>query len=78
MQAIKQYTADELGEVTHLFALTALALEENPEQDFLGELFTNMNLCNIRKGQIFTPYLIAKLMALSSCGCFAELIKEKG
>ena len=78
LQASGHYTRDELVKIAHLFALTALALEENPEQDFLGELYTNMNLCNIRKGQIFTPYPVAKLMALSSCGCFAELIKEKG
>jgi type I restriction-modification system DNA methylase subunit len=55
-----------------------LALEENPEQDFLGELFTVLNLFNARKGQVFTPYPIAKLMALSSCGNLAALIAEKG
>jgi hypothetical protein len=55
-----------------------LALEENPDQDFLGELFTILNLFNARKGQIFTPYPIAKLMALSPCGNLAALIAEKG
>jgi hypothetical protein len=78
MQAARSYTADELDKITQLFGFTVLALEENSEQDFLGGLFTVLNLFDARKGQVFTPYPIAKLMALSSCGNLTEQIKEKG
>ncbi|MCL2301100.1 MAG: N-6 DNA methylase [Firmicutes bacterium] len=78
MRTVKGYTKNELDIVAQLFALTVQALEEDPEQDFLGEIFTVLELCDKKKGQIFTPYPIAKLMALSTCGNLTEQIKEKG
>ena len=78
MRAIQGYTKDELDVIAQLFALTALALEKNPEQDFLGDIFTVLNLFNKNSGQIFTPYPVAKLIALSLCGNLAEEIEQKG
>lgn len=45
------------------FAIMVEALEQNPEQDFLGELYMELNLGNHWKGQFFTPYHICDFMA---------------
>lgn len=33
-----------------------LSLEKNPEQDFLGAMFMELNLGNLHSGQVFTPH----------------------
>ena len=38
-------------------------LEDNPEQDFLGSLYHDLNLQQEQKGQFFTPYDISRFMA---------------
>ena len=63
--------------VSKLLNIIVSALEENPEQDFLGELFMKLNLGNHWKGQFFTPYHVCKLMAEINC-INTEKIKEKG
>lgn len=78
MQATKKYTTDELESIAQLFAFTALALEENPDQDFLGDIFNTLKLYNEHKGQFFTPYNVAKMMARMLYGNLAAEIKEKG
>lgn len=47
------------------FAVVVEALERNPDQDFLGKLYMNLELGNHWKGQFFTPY--------SVCECMAEI-----
>ena len=47
-----------------LFAILVNALERDPDQDFLGKLYMNLNLGNHWKGQFFTPYNICRMMAL--------------
>ena len=59
----KNYSKEDLCKIANLFTLVVLALEENPSQDFLGEIFSLMNFNDARKGQFFTPYSIASLMA---------------
>ena len=53
------------------------AFEENPEQDFLGELYMEYNLGKHSNGQYFTPYSIAKFMS-SLCGGRTSDIKNNG
>lgn len=53
------------------------AFEENPEQDFLGELYMEYNLGKHSNGQYFTPYSIAKFMS-SLCGERTSDIKNNG
>lgn len=53
--------------IAELFGLTVLAIEENPDQDFLGDVFTRLKLNDSKLGQIFTPYHISKLMAEMNC-----------
>ena len=78
LQASKHYTREELDEIAHLFALTALALEENPEQDFLGDIYNEFELYNKHLCQCFTPYSVAKLKAQIMCGDLTERIKAQG
>lgn len=63
LKTIKKYDKKEQEVFPELAAQTILALEDNPEQDFLGSIFMSLNLGNDHKGQIFTPYNICELMA---------------
>lgn len=54
------------------------ALERNPEQDFLGELFMELELGNHWKGQFFTPYCICKAMTEIVAGKADEQIAKNG
>ena len=54
------YTKEELST---MFNLMVDSLEENLEQDLLGEIFTELNLTNAKSGQFFTSYTISKFMA---------------
>ena len=45
-----------------------MALENEPEQDFLGKMYMNLNLGNHWKGQFFTPYSVCKLMSQITIG----------
>jgi len=67
LQISKQYTAEELKQLSELLYMTIEALEEK-EQDFLGEVFTIGELTNSRSGQFFTPFHISQLMAEVAIG----------
>lgn len=63
LQTVKKYKKQEQELFPELAAQTVLALEENPEQDFLGSIFMSLNLGNEHNGQFFTPYDVCKMMA---------------
>ena len=58
-----KYTADEFGLFVEAFSQVVLGLETDPQQDLLGTVFMSLGLNNHWKGQFFTPYDIAKMMA---------------
>lgn len=60
------------------FAIMVEALERDPEQDFLGELYMELNLRNHWKGQFFTPYHICDFMAKITEGNIDGEIEKKG
>lgn len=61
------------------FAAVTMALEENPNQDFLGELYMTLNLGNHWKGQFFTPYHICEFMSKLTIGeGTSEQIEKQG
>ena len=74
----KNYTADELEQFVEMFTIIVRALEEEPNQDFLGELFMLLELNNDHNGQFFTPYNVCKMMAMMQSGDLPDLIAEKG
>lgn len=63
LRLINKYNKQEQPLFSELAAHTVMALEENPEQDFLGSIFMSLNLGNQHNGQFFTPYHVCELMA---------------
>lgn len=63
MRVVKKYSNDELNVFPDFFTHIVLGMEENPDCDFLGELYMNLELGNKYVGQFFTPYEICRAMA---------------
>lgn len=63
LQLTRKYNDKELACFTQMFAEIVNGMEDNPNQDFLGELFMTLELSNDFAGQFFTPYDICKAMA---------------
>lgn len=66
-RTIERYSPEEQKIFPDLFACVVCALEENPEQDFLGEMYTRLQLSQHQKGQFFTPYHVCECMAEINC-----------
>lgn len=64
--------------VAQLFNIIVEALDADQEQDFLGELFMSLGFGNEWKGQFFTPYHVADVMAKMTLGSADEQIKQQG
>lgn len=63
LKRIQKYNKKEQELFPQLAAEVVLALEKNPEQDFLGKIFMELNLSNDSGGQFFTPYNVCRMMA---------------
>jgi len=61
-----------------LFAIIVMALEKNPDQDYLGALYMQLELGNHWKGQYFTPYHASQVMAELTLVNSKELIENDG
>lgn len=48
LEIVKQYERDEIEAFARCAGLVALALNRNPHQDFLGHMFMNMELGNVK------------------------------
>lgn len=77
-QIMKGYTKQEREIFPELLACVTMALENNPDQDFLGELFMALELGSHWKGQFFTPYDICRMMAEVNMGDLSDKMEEKG
>ncbi|KQY83742.1 hypothetical protein ASD24_29485 [Paenibacillus sp. Root52] len=75
---IHKYSPAEQEVFPKLFAEIVQALEEQPEQDFLGDLFMRLELSNHWRGQFFTPYHVCQLMSQMQIGDLSQSISEKG
>jgi len=78
LRTINKYNKEEQMLFPELFAYLVLALEENQEQDFLGDIYTELGLNSKEHMQIFTPYHIAHLMAQITLVDVEKQIEEKG
>ena len=63
IKCAKRFDKTEINLLPRLFTHTIQALELNPEQDFLGNIFTHLNLNSHWHGQFFTPIHIGKFMS---------------
>lgn len=77
LSSVKRYTKDEVDMLAHMLSCIIMELEENPEQDFLGEMFTGLNLHNEWRGQFFTPYHIGSFMSAINIESAKEELKQK-
>jgi len=54
------------------------ALEDNPDQDFLGSMYMRLELGSHYHGQFFTPYNLSSLMARVSLGDMKQKLDSEG
>lgn len=78
LKTIKKYNKQEQNLFPELGAQTVLALEENPEQDFLGSIFMSLNLGNKDSSQFFTPYHVCELMAEVTMDDTVQKVEQDG
>lgn len=74
----RKYTEQELKMFSQLFGEVVLALEAEPQQDYLGQMFMELELGSHWHGQFFTPYNVCSMMARIDAGQIKERIEEKG
>ena len=75
LKTIQKYNERERAVFPQLAAEVVLALDNNPEQDFLGKIFMELNLSNESGGQFFTPYSVCPQ---STTGNVTPQIEEHG
>jgi type I restriction-modification system DNA methylase subunit len=78
MSLIKAYDKQDADRVAQLLATVTQALDDDPEQDFLGNLFQELELSNHWRGQFFTPYSLSRMLAGIQIGDIQERIKVRG
>ncbi len=78
LHIIRKYNKQEQNLFPELAAHTVMALEDNPEQDFLGSIFMELNLGNESGGQFFTPYHVCQLMAAVAVGDVVTQVEKDG
>lgn len=78
LRIINKYRKKEQEHFPTLFAHMVMALELNPEQDFLGNLYTDLGLQDEGRKQIFTPYNVCQMMGDMLLGDVVKEVKEKG
>ena len=59
---INKYNKEQANDFSQMLALLVNALEQK-FQDFLGQVYMQLNLGNVKTGPFFTPYHVSKLMA---------------
>ena len=73
-QRASRYKPEEIAVFSECLMEVADAMERNPDQDFLGELFMALGISDRWKGQFFTPYNVCRMMATMT---FGEELKQK-
>lgn len=80
LRIMNRYSKESQNKLSQLFTDLIYLISEKPYQDFLGELYMEFCTSNHARGQVFTPYHIAELMAKISIDDidFETKLKEKG
>ncbi len=63
MKIASKYKPAELERFAEMLAAVVTGINEDPDQDFLGELYMSLKLGNDHAGQFFTPYDVCRCMA---------------
>ncbi len=59
----ERYKPDEFKRFGYVFGLLVESLERNPFQDFLGEMYMELEMGSKARGQCFTPFSVCQAMA---------------
>lgn len=78
LDIIHKYEKQKQALFPELFAHMVMALEEDPEQDFLGKMYMDLNLSYDELKQVFTPYNVCQLMADIAIGDIVSQVEEQG
>jgi hypothetical protein len=78
LRTIHRYNKDEQNMFPELVTQIVMAMEQNPEQDFLGHIFMNLELGNVHTGQFFTPYDICDMMARVTLSDVVAIVERNG
>lgn len=78
LDTINKYEKSQQHIFPELYAEVVMALDENPEQDFLGEMFMDLRLDYEELKQIFTPYHVCQLMADLMMDDLVQQIENQG
>lgn len=78
LELINKYEKSKQHLFPELFADMVMALDGNPEQDFLGEMFMDLRLDYDELKQVFTPYHVCQLMAEIGIGDIVSQVEEEG
>lgn len=78
LDIIHKYGKQKQALFPELFAHMVMALEEDPEQDFLGKMYMDLNLSYDELKQVFTPYNVCQLMADIVIGDIVSQVEEQG
>lgn len=78
LDTINKYEKSQQHIFPELYADVVMALDENPEQDFLGEMFMDLHLDYEELKQIFTPYHVCQLMADVTMDDLVRQVDEQG
>lgn len=78
LETINKYEKSQQHIFPELYADVVMALDENPGQDFLGEMFMDLHLDYEELKQIFTPYHVCQLMADVTMGDLVQQVEEQG
>ena len=77
LEIIGQYDRETQQAFPKMFAELVQAMEGNFD-DVLGQTFMELELSSKWKGQFFTPYTVAKLMAMLTIGEIGPVIERQG
>lgn len=77
-QIMAGYEPAEQEIFPQLFGALTEALEQNPDQDFLGDMFMRLELGSHWHGQFFTPYNLCRAIAEIQMGDAKERIQTRG
>lgn len=78
LDIIQKYEPRKQVLFSELFAHMVMALEEDPEQDFLGKMYMDLNLGYDELKQVFTPYHVCQLMADITIGDIVSQVEKQG
>lgn len=78
MRIVKKYKPDDFSKFAQLGALLTMAIIDDSDRDFLGDMYGGLDLLDTKHQQFFTPYPVSKFMAYSQSLADSPTIEQNG